>query len=427
MAQPTGRTVLEEPDPGTRRQRRQPARPARAHRRGARAAGSPPGPEGKRQERRLAAERRTFWLVIVPAVAIALALTVAVGAAIRSSDDGGNGARRGAGAGTGTRGTNTLLLSHRGADGRVDLLVLTGTNRRSAAILLLPTATQVEVPSLGPTALADVPNDGGESLLQTTVENVLGVRITKTLSLDDAGLSAALGKAEPIPTELHRAVAFDETSGEVFAAGSTHLTASDATQLLVHSQPGSELDRLVTVQDVLDGWLGQLRHARVARATVRADPQLAALVAVARSQDRRTDSLPVESVATGGPERFEPRLKEVARYVSGAFANARLAVGTSRPRVEILNGTGAVGLAQSIAGRIVPAGGQVTLTGNVSSFGVASTQVVYYRDSARADAQRLLGALGCGVLKKADRALGVVDVTIVAGADCYGTGDSPGT
>ena len=71
---------------------------------------------------------------------------------------------------------------------------------------------------------------------------------------------------------------------------------------------------------------------------------------------------------------------------------------------------------------IVSAGGQVTLTGNVTNFGVAETQVVYYRDVDRADAQRLLDALGCGALRKAERELQVVDVTIVAGADCFGTG-----
>jgi hypothetical protein len=134
----------------------------------------------------------------------------------------------------------------------------------------------------------------------------------------------------------------------------------------------------------------------------------------------------VESVTTAGGERFEPRVVDVARYVSSVFANARLGGGAKRPRVEILNGTGAVGLGQSIAGKVVPAGGQVTLTGNVPSFGVANTQVVYYRDADRADAQRLLRALGCGALKKAARALGVVDVTIVAGADCYPTGASSG-
>ncbi len=425
MAQSVGGTVLEEPTPGTRRERRH-GRPDRTHRRGVSSPDGGASPSGGRQDRRLAAERRRFWRVLMPTVAVLLGLTVAAGALIRSDNGDAGGSGRGSGGAAGARGPNTLLLSHRGADGRLDLLVLTGTSGQRAAILLLPTATQVEVPSLGPQALADLPNEGDATLLSTTIENLLGVRVVKTLALDDAALTAALAKAAPIPAELHRAVQFDEATGELFPAGSTHLTAQDAAQLLVHTQPGSELDRLVTVQDVLDGWLGRLRNTRVARATVKATPELAALVAVARARDRRTDSLPVESVTTAGGERFEPRVADVARYVSGAFGNARLGGGTKRPRVEILNGTGAVGLGQSIAGKVVPAGGQVTLTGNVPNFGVANTQIVYYRDADRADAQRLLRALGCGALKKAKRALGVVDVTIVAGADCYGTGDSSG-
>jgi hypothetical protein len=43
----------------------------------------------------------------------------------------------------------------------------------------------------------------------------------------------------------------------------------------------------------------------------------------------------------------------------------------------------------------------------------------------RAAAQRLLKALGCGALKPADTAIGVVDVTILAGADGFRTGPPP--
>jgi LytR cell envelope-related transcriptional attenuator len=425
MAQSAGGTVLEEPPPGGRRARRK-ARADRSHRRGDPAtAEDAGGPVSARQARRQAAERRRFWFVLMPTVAVLMALTVVVGAVIRANDDSADGSGA-TGAGNGSRRANTLLVSHRDADGRLDLLVLTGTDGQRAAILLVPTATQVEVPSLGPETLADIPNDGDPALLTTTIENLLGVRVVKTVTMDDAALTAALAKAAPIPADLHRAVQFDEATGDLFAAGSTHLTAEDATQLLVRRQSGSELDRLVTVQDVLDGWLGRLRNPRIARATVKASPELAGLIAVSRARDRRTDSLPVESVTTGGGERFEPRIEDVERYVSGAFPNARLGGAKQRPRVEILNGTGAVGLAQSIAGTVVPAGGQVTLTGNVPNFGVTDTQVVYYRDADRADAQRLLDALDCGALKKARRALGVVDVTIVAGADCFRTGDTPG-
>jgi hypothetical protein len=171
--------------------------------------------------------------------------------------------------------------------------------------------------------------------------------------------------------------------------------------------------------------MGRLRNPAVARATLKAQPGLAPLVAAAKISDRRTDTLPVESVATGGAERFEPRGADLKRYAKAAFPGAQLAVGGSRPRVEILNGTGAVGLAQTIAARIVPAGGQVTLTGNVPNFGLANTQVVYYAGADRVAAQRMLRALGCGVLKQSKKQFEVVDVTILAGADCFRTGETP--
>ncbi len=363
----------------------------------------------------------------MPTVALLLALSVLVGAVIRSSSDAGPARATRSGAGAAGRTLNTLLLAHRGADGRIDLLVLTGTTGSAGSVLLFPVATQVEVPSLGPQSLADLPNQGDRGLLQTTVENVLGVKVSKTVELDDAGLDSALAAAAPIPVDLHRAVKFAGSTDAIIAAGPHRAKAAEAARLLVSKQPGSELDRLVTVQDVIDGWLRRLRNPSVARATVRAQPGLVDLLAVAKASDRRTDTLPVESVTTGGAEEFEPRAADVVHYVTGAFPQALLRVGTGRPRVEILNGTGAVGLAQTIAAQIIPAGGQVTLTGNVGEFGVTKTQVVYYRDSGRAAATRLMKALGCGALAKADTALGVVDVTIIAGADCFRTGASPGT
>lgn len=419
MAQRPGGSVLDERPPVTRRERRA-AQTARGRRRRERPDDASPR-TGTRQARRAQAERQRFWFVLMPSVAVLLGLAVLVGALIRSGDDGTATATHARGVAAG-RGPDTLLLGHRNTEGRLDLLVLTGARGRQASILLLPVSTQVEVPSLGLQALSDLPADADDAVLRTTVENLLGVRVAHTEMLDDASLAALLGAAAPIPVTLHQPVRFDEASGDAFAAGQQPLAAADAARLLVTPQPGSELDRLVTVQDVMDGWLSRLRRADIARATVRALPELAALVTVAHSNDRRTDSLPVESVTTAGGERFEPRTRDIDTYVHQAFGGALVNGGRSRPRVEILNGTGAVGLAQRIASRIVPAGGKVTLTGNVEGFGVGNTQIVYYRDSGRAAAQRVLRAVDCGSLKKADRAIGVVDVTIVAGADCFGPG-----
>ena len=429
MVQGAGGAVLDEPLDDSPRERRGKSRPKGRSRR-APATPAPEGGvvglEGARQARRLRAQRRSFWLVVMPTVAVLLGLSVGLGAAIRANTDDGAGGSSSANGVARARSPQTLLLGHRGADGRIDLLILVGSSPKATSILLLPVATQVEVPSLGPQALADLPNDGDPALLGTTVENLLGVKVTRTLVVDDAGLNAALAVAAPVPVDLHRVVQFDGSPDQVVAAGTQRTSVGEAARLLVSRQTGSELDRLVTVQDVFDGWLRRLRIASVARATVRAQPSLAALVAAAKAGDRRTDTLPVQSVTTGGGERFEPRTADVRRYAAEAFPYALLAAGGSRPRVEILNGTGGVGLAQTIAARIVPAGGQVTLTGNVQNFGLTNTQIVYYRNADRAAAQRLLRALGCGVLKKADTALGVVDVTILAGADCFRTGTTPG-
>jgi hypothetical protein len=93
-----------------------------------------------------------------------------------------------------------------------------------------------------------------------------------------------------------------------------------------------------------------------------------------------------------------------------------LAEGT-RPRVELLNGVGGVGITQRVAGIVVPAGGEVTLTGNVPGFGVNRTRVVYYRPEARAAAARLAKALRVGEVVPAADAIDVVDVTIIVGRD----------
>ncbi len=428
MAQGVSGSVLDEPAHPTRRERRQKSRPDARSRRGK----GTPDPEGRdggagaRQARRAREERRRFWLVLMPAVAVLLAVVVGFGALIRANDDTGTTKAARAGTAGATHTGSTLLIGHRGADGRIDVLMLVGATRRASSVLLLPVATQVEVPSLGPQVLADLANEGGTGLLQTTIENVLGVDVGKTVMFDDATLNAALAAAAPLPVDLHRSVDFAGSADPAVPAGAHKMATGEAARLLVAQQPGSELDRLVTVQDVMDGWLQRLRNPSVARRTAALQPALAGLVAASKPSDRRTDTLPVESVATGGSERFGARAGDVRRYVQSAFPDALLNGGARRPRVEVLNGTGAVGLAQTIAGRIVPAGGQVTLTGNVTNFGLKDTQVVYYESRDRAAAQRMLHALGCGTLKSAETPIGVVDVTILAGADCFRTGTTPG-
>ena len=86
-------------------------------------------------------------------------------------------------------------------------------------------------------------------------------------------------------------------------------------------------------------------------------------------------------------------------------------------RVQVLNGTGALGVALKAAQRLVPAGAQVALSGNADSFAYAQTQIVFYDRSRQHEATQVRQALGTGKLVFSRQPLDVVDVTVVIGKD----------
>src|SRR5207237_9417907 len=99
-------------------------------------------------------------------------------------------------------------------------------------------------------------------------------------------------------------------------------------------------------------------------------------------------------------------------------------VSPSRIRVQVLNGTGAIGASPRVAERLVPVGGRVVLSGNADSFAYAQTQIVFYDRSHQQAAERLRQSLGTGRLVLSRQPLDVVDVTVVVGKDFNG---SPGS
>jgi hypothetical protein len=372
-------------------------------------------PEGRRRNARR--DRRAQ--VAVVGLAVVAGLLAAVGGVARDEAADAGGRSREA---RGTREApvlpaRTLLFGHVGADRRVDMLVAFGWERgaREGRAVLVPPNLVVEVPSLGPQALADVRRLSSTELLQVVAENVLNVEFDGIVLAGDLRLSNLLAPAGTLRVDFPEAVRVDDEAGTVaFRSGPRAVEPAEAMRLLV-GRSDDVLRHLVAVGAVLEAWQVALRDDAVAHATAQVDKRVLPITIGAGAQ-MRTSTLPVERVSSGGEERFRLRADDARDLVERSFPWAVISP-EARPRVEILNGVGGVGVTQRVAALVVPAGGEVTLTGNVPGFGVRRTQVVYYREEAAIAARRLADALDTGRVVRAAEAIDVVDVTIVVGED----------
>jgi hypothetical protein len=382
------------------------------------ARGHSDGPEPRHRRERVRRDRRQQWVV----VAIAAVVGIVAGALGSRPDHSARALERP----TPTTAApppvlaRTVLFAHVNATHRADLLAVIGVaaGGHVGSVVFVPTSTLVEVPSFDTQALSDVPRLGSFDLLKTAVANALGVRFDGVMVLDDAHLTRLLAPAGRFRVNFVRSVQVEDSAGTLaFTPGRADITAADATRVLIGPTIGSSLEHLVAAQAVLQGWFAPLRTASVARATRRVTGAAGTLVALAHAKVN-FDTLPVDVLSSGTVTRYEIQHPQAEQLLRADFPGGLYTTGR-RLRIELLNGTGAIALTQAVARRVVPTGGEITLTGNVPGFGVKHTSVVYYRIPDRAAARRLATALGVGSVALGNVPIDVVDLTVVIGADFH--------
>lgn len=379
----------------------------RTARRGGRAA--------QRRQRRRQKRIRTFG--VVAAVAVVLGVLAAVV---------GSGGGKGNGQGTGTTGAPpvvtappVLVALKDGAGKATSLFVLAPAKGGGGTVVLIPPGTMTEVVSLGLEPVSQSLDIGGPSRLQATVENLLGVAMAGTAVVDDAGLAALLGPVGPISVDVPERVEDVDTIGRVnvlYEAGPVSVAPADAGRFLSAKGRSTDLSRLARHQKFVEAWIGAVHR--------RPDTSPTQPVALAKAFDAlvagsvRTRVLPVEAFGTAAVEGelYKVDDAELAKLVAEAFPSAAGTPAGPRPRVQILNGTGAIGLADAVRDKL-GAAFDVRLTGNAATFDHAGTEVVYYDRKQQATAKRVRDALGLGTLVLSRNPLDVVDVTIIVGKD----------
>ena len=374
---------------------------------------------GGRAERRR--QRRRRRRVRNVAVATVLVLVVGVAAALlRSGADRGGGDDGDGPGGTAAAAPPAVLLAQQEASGRASsLTVLVPRPGGGGTLILLPPGTMTEVVSLGLEPVARSLELGGPARLKSTVENLLGAVLGDTVLLDDGSLAAVMQPVGPVTVTVPERVEQVEPTGRVqvlYEAGPVAVAPADVPAFLAAKGRGSDLSRLARHQAFFDAWLGAVR-ARPDTAPT-SPPGLARAFDALAAGEVRTRILPVEAFGTGAAEGelYRVRTEEKQRMVAEAFPADALPGGSERPRIQILNGTGAVGLAEAVRARL-GAGFDVRLTGNASTFDKPQTEIVFYDRDEESAAQRVRDALGVGQLVFSRNAIDVVDVTVIVGKD----------
>ncbi len=365
-------------------------------------------------------KRRRFWLLTLPVSIVVLGLVVGAGALLRNvqHESGSGSPPQGALA---SSPTGTVLIGHKAADGTVDLAMVAGAGHgvKQGSVLFLPTTLQVQAPSLGVQSLRDVARLGDETLLRTSVSNLLGVSMPGVVLLDDAAFAAALAPAKSLTLDVRSPIRTADGSVNL-PVGRQVVSAADAARIL--SMPpasGKEADRIAASQAVMAAWAPTLRTPANSQAVAAAVPALAPFLAVTPAK-LTVDTLVTNPTGTGADQKDQPVAAETLQTVKSDFRDSMLVPDGNRTTVEILNGTGAVGVAKTPAECAVPAGFEVQLTGNVPGFGEAVTLVLYHDAKLRSEAERLAATLATAKVEPSTRDLGVVGLALVVGADFTG-------
>ena len=379
----------------------------------------PPTPDGtraqKRREMRRQRRRRGFLALVVVVALVA-------GAALLLRDD-GTGAGRDAGSVDAPTATEVkvppVLLAERAPDGSASWLteVVPAPDGTGGSLLLIPNGTMAEVPSLGLEPVAAALAAGGPERLLTATENLIGAPLGTVDVLDAGGLAQLLAPVGPLVVDIPERVEDVFPSGRVavlYEAGRNRIEPTEVSRLLSATGNSTALARLARHQAFWEAWLTRIKQ----QPKLAPDGALGKALRAIASGRWSIRVVPVKSAGTlgSGQQIYQLDRKALPAVLRTVFPGAARDV-ADRPRVRVLNGTGELELAQRVSEKLVPAGIEVTLTGNANPLGQRQTQVIYYDARKRAMAEKVRAALGVGILVHNRNETDVVDVTVIVGKD----------
>jgi len=265
--------------------------------------------------------------------------------------------------------------------------VVASTSDGESRAVVIPSNLPITIPGQGEGLVSDVVADSGRAG-QIAISNMLGLWVDHHALTDLAHLSTVIDRAGGLEIGGVRrtgsqTIASLESSGsaawETVVGG---LLASGAAW-----EPSDYLD--VDAVDKVSEILGAGGRPLV-------------------------ELLPTRVSAGGQQEPDDERIGPALTAVLGAPSRAVVPV-------TVLNGSGAPGVGEAVARRIVPEGYRVVVSENASTFDNERTLIVVATESKRQLAEHVRDLLGVGEVVVSGPPSGISQVTIVVGKD-FGTG-----
>jgi len=316
--------------------------------------------------------------------------------------------------------TPVALLLGTDADGALSWLTvaaLGGPSGQGGSLLAVPPTTVADAGDLGPVTLAEAWAQLGQPGLVQAVGDVLDAGFADVVVLDPARLAAVLAPASPLTLTLA-----DDVAG--FDTGEVELGADDVVALLgARGRRESDLGRLARHEGVWRAWLDRVAASDdpdvvPGERTSGVGRYVRGLAAGSTS----FDVIPVSAVPADDDEASETFAADADAV--GALVNDRIPFPVAarpggRPRVRVLDGVGADGLAVAVARDVVRAGGQVVVLGNADRFEARDSRVVYFDAGLAGPAAGIADGLGIDDVGRLEgpNPNDLVDVTVVVGTD----------
>lgn len=321
----------------------------------------------------------------------------------------------------------TVLVVRAGADAPEAIALLHRTDREGE-VVLLPAATVVEVPGVGPRSLGVALRQQGRAAFAASLANVLGIRVPPVVETDADGMTALARAVGTVAVDVPETIEVEQDGvlRTLFGQGVSEMDAEAFSRFLLMQVPGQrELERVARQSAAWRGLLDALARADVAvlgdgvdswTGDLGPDEIAARLAAHARRDDGAFLTLPVRRVGVTGEDLYEVDRDQLGP-VHDALEATRTVGATEGRRVRLLVGAeGALGPA--VTARLLEAGFVVVLTGRASEpYDVTRVVIAENAPALRKTGRELLDVMGMGRLGVFRRPQTVFDATLVVGGD----------